>query len=78
MVESGLSHSEVAESLQKSLYSYIQAIEGMPEESPVFQARLSAIIANLKAHQEHLGLANQQAALNRVPSYLISRVMQVL
>ncbi|MGC1525163.1 MAG: tetratricopeptide repeat protein [Phormidesmis sp.] len=78
MVESAPSLTEVAESLQKSLYSYVQAIDGMPSESPVFEARLLAIIANLRSHQEHLGLASQQQALNRVPITLISRVMQAL
>ncbi|MEL6552170.1 MAG: hypothetical protein AAFQ63_01720 [Cyanobacteria bacterium J06621_11] len=78
MAENAPSLSEVADSLQKSLYSYVKAIEGMPTESAVFQARLTAIIANLKSHQEHLGLASQQAALNRVPSHLVSEVMQAL
>lgn len=78
MAESATALTDVADSLQKSLYSYVKAIEGMPTESAVFQARLNAIIANLKAHQEHLGLASQQAALNRVPSHLVSEVMQAL
>ena len=78
MIESAPSLTEVAESLQKSLYSYVQAIDGMPSESPVFEARLLAIIANLRSHQEQLGLASQQQALNRVPTNLISRVMQAL
>ncbi len=78
MVETTPTPAEVAESLQKSLYSYVQAIDGMPLESPVFEARLTAIIANLRSHQEHLGLASQQLALNRVPPHLLSRVMQSL
>ncbi len=78
MVENAPSLTEVAESLQRSLYSYVQAIDGMPTESPVFEARISAIIANLRSQKEQLGLSSQRAALNRVPSSLISRVMQAL
>ncbi|MEL7328263.1 MAG: hypothetical protein AAGJ69_00255 [Cyanobacteria bacterium J06559_1] len=78
MVDNAPSQAEIASSLQKSLHSYVQAIDGMPTASPVYEARLNAIVANLRSHRQHLGLASQQAALNRVPSELVSEVMQAL
>ena len=78
MVEGVSGQKEIADSLQKSLHSYVQAIDEVSMESPIFQARLTAIVANLKSHRERLGLASQQAALNRVPSHLVSLVMQAL
>ena len=78
MAEGTPSTQAIAESLQKSLYSYVKAIEGLDEDSSVYQARLSAMVANLKAHYEHLGQASQQAALNRIPSELLSQVMVML
>ena len=78
MVEGVSGQKEIADSLQKSLHSYVQAIDEVSMESPIFQARLTAIVANLKSHRERLGLASQQAALNRVPSHLVSLVMHAL
>ena len=78
MVENTRSLTEVADSLQKSLHSYVQAIDGVSMDSPIFQARMTAIVANLRSHHDKLGLANQQAALNRVPAHLVSLVMQAL
>ncbi|MEL6878886.1 MAG: tetratricopeptide repeat protein [Cyanobacteria bacterium J06607_10] len=78
MAEGAPSTQAIAESLQKSLYSYVKAIEGLDEDSSVYQARLSAMVANLKAHHERLGQASQQAALNRIPSELLSQVMMML
>ena len=78
MVDAAPSTQAIADSLQKSLYSYVKAIDGLSEESPAFQARLSAMVANLKSHFEHLGLASQQAAINRIPSDLLPEVMAML
>lgn len=78
MAETAPSLPEIAESLQKSLYSYLQAIDGLPAGSPAYQGRLAAIITNLRAHYNQLGLAGQQAALNTVPPALLSQVMMSL
>ncbi|MEL6813196.1 MAG: tetratricopeptide repeat protein [Cyanobacteria bacterium J06598_3] len=75
MADTAPSLTEVATCLQKSLYSYLKAIEGVPNDSPLYQGRLSAIVANLRAHYDQLGLAGQQAALNRVPPDMLSLVM---
>lgn len=75
MADTAPSLTEVATCLQKSLYSYLKAIEGVPVDSPLYQGRLSAIVANLRAHYDQLGLAGQQAALNRVPPDMLSLVM---
>ena len=78
MVETAPSLAQTAMSLKKSLYSYIKAIEGLPADSPAFQGRLAAIVANLRTHYDHLGLAGQQAALNRIPPDLLSQVMMAM
>ncbi|MEO1621611.1 MAG: tetratricopeptide repeat protein, partial [Cyanobacteria bacterium J06632_3] len=78
MVNVLTAENEIAVSLQKSLYSYVRSIEEVPEDTPIYQARLSAVVANLRSHKEQLGLASQQAALNRIPSALISQVMVAL
>ncbi len=78
MAETAPSLPEIAESLQKSLYSYLQAIDGLAAGSPAYQGRLAAIITNLRAHYNQLGLAGQQAALNTVPPALLSQVMMSL
>jgi len=72
------SQEEVINSLKRSLNGYVQAIDGVSMESPIFQTRLSAIVANLRSHREQINLASQQAALNQVPAHLISLVMQSL
>ncbi|MGI8934573.1 MAG: tetratricopeptide repeat protein [Phormidesmis sp.] len=78
MAETAPSLPEIAESLQKSLYSYLQAIDGLPADSAAYQGRFSAIVTNLRAHYNQLGLAGQQAALNTVPPALLSQVMMSL
>ncbi|MGB3296429.1 MAG: tetratricopeptide repeat protein [Phormidesmis sp.] len=78
MVATASSSEAIAKSLQKSLHSYLQAINGLPEDDPAFQNRLSAIVANLRAHYEHLGSSSQQSALNRVPSSLMAQVIALL
>lgn len=78
MAEAVTSLQEIAQSLRKSLHSYIRAINGLSDDSPIFQARLSAIVANLRSHYEHLGLASQQSALNRIPPNLLPQVMVAL
>ncbi len=70
--------SEVASYLKKSLSSYVRAIEGLPSDAPAFQERLTAIVANVKAHQQKLGLPGQQLALAQVPSALLSEVLMAL
>ncbi len=78
MVATASSQEAIAQSLQKSLRSYLQAIDGLPENAPAFQSRLSAIVANLQAHYDQLGLNSQQTALNQVPSALMAQVMTLL
>jgi tetratricopeptide (TPR) repeat protein len=78
MAGSAASLTEIASSLQKSLHSFIQAIDGLPSDSPAYQGRLAAIVDNMRAHYDQLGLAGQQAALNRVPPSLLSQVMIAL
>ncbi|MEO0770598.1 MAG: hypothetical protein AAFY72_14430 [Cyanobacteria bacterium J06649_4] len=75
MVNVLITPEEVAASLQKSLYSYVRAIEEVAEDSPIYQSRMAAIVGNLRSHKEQLGLASQQAALNRVPPALLSQIM---
>ncbi len=78
MVETAASRNEVADSLQKSLYSYIKATEGLPTDSPAYPGRFGAIVANLRLHYDKLGLEGQQTALNRVPASLLPQVMMTL
>lgn len=77
-IETAPSLVEVGESLQKSLYSYIKAVEGLPTDSPAYPGRFAAVVANLKLHYEKLGLEGQQSALNRVPPSLLPQVMMAL
>ena len=77
-IETAPSLVEVGESLQKSLYSYIKAVEGLPTDSPAYPGRVAAVVANLKLHYEKLGLEGQQSALNRVPPSLLPQVMIAL
>lgn len=78
MAETASSLTEVSDYLQKSLYSYLKAIEGVPEDAPVYQNRIGAIVTNLRAHYDQLGLSGQQTALNRVPPAMLSEVMMAL
>ncbi|MEM8503114.1 MAG: tetratricopeptide repeat protein [Cyanobacteria bacterium P01_D01_bin.1] len=78
MVEITAATDDIAETLQKSLYSYLQSIDGVTEESPSFQPRVAAIVANLQFHYEYIGLSGQQNALNQVPPRLIPYVMPML
>jgi hypothetical protein len=78
MIETAPSKVEVGESLQKSLYSYIQSIEGLPTDAPAYAGLFAAIVANLKLHYEILGLNGQQAALHRIPPTLLPQVMMAL
>ncbi|NJM97367.1 MAG: hypothetical protein HC800_09490 [Phormidesmis sp. RL_2_1] len=78
MAQCTQSIDEVANSLHKSLYSYLQALEGIDTDDPAYPIRLNAVIENIKAHYERLGIAGQQAALNQVPPTLISQVMTAL
>ncbi len=78
MIETAPSRADVAISLQKSLYSYIKAIEGLPTDAPAYPGRFTAVVANLKLHYEKLGLEGQQSALNRVPPALLPQVMMAL
>ncbi len=76
MLEDISSQTEVADSLQKSLHSYLQAIDEVSMDSSIFKTRLSAIVANVRSHRDRLGLASQQSAINQIPAHLISLVMQ--
>ncbi|MEL6776323.1 MAG: hypothetical protein AAFO06_03635 [Cyanobacteria bacterium J06597_16] len=78
MAETASSLTEVSDYLQKSLYSYLKAIEGVPEDAPIYQNRIGAIVTNLRAHYDQLGLSGQQTALNRVPPAMLSEVMMAL
>ena len=78
MVEITASEDDIADTLQKSLHSYLQSIEDLPEESPSFQPRLAAIVANLQFHYDYIGLSGQQNALNQIPPRLIPYVMPML
>ncbi|MEM9087391.1 MAG: hypothetical protein AAGC93_01480 [Cyanobacteria bacterium P01_F01_bin.53] len=78
MVDTAPSLTEVSDCLQKSLYSYLKAIEDVPTDSPLYQGRLGAIVANLKSHYDQLGLSGQQSALNRIPPAMLSQVMLAL
>ena len=78
MAETASAASEISTSLSKSLYSYIQSLQGVSETSPAFSGRIGAIVANLRSHYMHLGLEGQQAALNKVPADLISQVLAAL
>ncbi|PZO56044.1 MAG: hypothetical protein DCF15_09675 [Phormidesmis priestleyi] len=70
--------SEVASHLKKSLCNYVRAIEGLAIGDLAFQERLAAIVANVKAHHQKLGLPGQQLALAQVPSALLSEVLVAL
>ena len=78
MAETASEPDEISTSLSKSLYSYIQSLQGIDETSPAFSSRIGAIVANLRSHYTHLGLEGQQAALNKVPGDLISQVLAAL
>ena len=78
MAETAVSSAEVSASLGKSLYSYIQSLQGVSENSGVYAGRISAVVTSLKAHYSHLGLASQQAALSKIPSNLIAHVLTAL
>lgn len=78
MIETAPSLDSVAESLQKSLYSYIKSIENLSTDSPAYPPRFGAIVANLRLHYDKLGLEGQQNALNRVPPALLPQVMMAL
>jgi len=78
MAETAASTAEVKQSLGKSLYSYIQALQGVGPTSPAYASRIGAIVTNLRSHYTHLGLEGQQAALNKVPSDLIAPVLAAL
>ena len=78
MVEITASTADIAETLQKSLQSYIQSVNGITDESPLFQSRLSAIVANLQFQYEYIGLSSQQTGLNQIPPWLIPFVMPML
>ena len=78
MVEIAASEDDIAATLQKSLQSYLQSIEDVPEESPSFHPRLAAIVANLQFHYDYIGLSGQQNALNQIPPRLIPYVMPML
>ncbi|MBE9061289.1 tetratricopeptide repeat protein [cf. Phormidesmis sp. LEGE 11477] len=78
MLEFTDTETKRADALQKSLHSYIQSIAGLTEDSPLFQPRLAAILANLQFHYEHKGLPGQQAALNQLPPWLIPYVVSGL
>lgn len=78
MVATASSPEAIAKSLQKSLHSYLQAINELPETAPAFESRLAAIVANLRAHYTHLGLNSQQSALNQVSPSLMPQVIALL
>ncbi len=77
-IETAPSLVEVGESLQKSLYSYIKAVEDLPMDSPAYPGRFAAVVANVKLHYDKLGIEGQQSALNRVPPSLLPQVMMAL
>ena len=78
MTETAPSTIDIADSLQKSLYSYVKSIENLSTDSPAYPPRFGAIIANLRLHYDKLGLEGQQNALNRIPSTLLPQVMMAL
>ncbi len=78
MVDITASTKEIAQVLQKSLQNYIQSVDGLTDESPLFQPRLSAIVANLHFQYEYVGLSSQQTGLNQIPPWLIPYVMPIL
>ena len=78
MAATATSPADISASLGKSLYSYIQSLQGVSEGSPTYTSRISAIVASLKSHYVHLGLSGQQAALSKVPSNLIAQVLAAL
>ncbi len=78
MAETATSLAEVKQSLGKSLYSYIQSLQGISETSPAYAIRIGAIVANLRSHYNHLGLEGQQVALNKVPADLLAQVLTAL
>ena len=78
MAETASSTAEAKQSLGKSLYSYIQSLQGVSEASPAYTGRIGAIVANLRSHYTHLGLEDQQAALSKVPANLLAQVLAAL
>ncbi len=78
MVDITASTEKIAEMLQKSLHSYIRSVDDLTDESPSFQSRLAAIVANLQFQYEYVGLSSQQTGLNQIPPWLIPYVMPIL
>lgn len=78
MADTVSSPEEIGASLSKSLYSYIQSLQGVSEAAPVYASRIESIVSNLRSHYAHLGLEGQQAALNKVPGNLIAPVLAAL
>ncbi|MGB3788965.1 MAG: tetratricopeptide repeat protein [Phormidesmis sp.] len=78
MIDITASTEEIAQMLQKSLQSYIHSVDGLTDESPLFQPRLSAIVANLQFQYEYIGLSSQRTGLNQIPPWLIPYVMPIL
>ena len=78
MAETAPTLVDVGERLSKALYSYIQSLKGLSADSPAYQGRIGAIVANLRSHYEHLGLEGQQIALGKVPADLLAQVLAAL
>ncbi|MGD1853042.1 MAG: tetratricopeptide repeat protein [Leptolyngbyaceae cyanobacterium] len=67
--------SAVAGSLERALAHYVSALQETPKTSAVYEPMFKALVRNVSAHYELLGLEGQQDALNRVPAELLPEVM---
>lgn len=67
--------SETVGSLRRALVHYVSALKQTPKAAATYEPIFKALVRNVSAHYELLGLEGQQDALNKLPAELLPDVM---
>ncbi|MEM9267131.1 MAG: tetratricopeptide repeat protein [Cyanobacteria bacterium P01_F01_bin.13] len=65
----------VAGNLERALNHYVAALKHTSETAATYEPIFKALVRNVSAHYELLGLEGQQEALNQVPAEILPQVM---
>ena len=67
--------SETVGNLRRALVHYVSALKQTPKAAATYEPIFKALVRNVSAHYELLGLEGQQDALNQLPAELLPDVM---
>ncbi|MEM7066152.1 MAG: tetratricopeptide repeat protein [Cyanobacteria bacterium P01_B01_bin.77] len=72
------SQADIVGQLARALEHYVAALKATPKTATTYESIFKALVHNVSAHYELLGLEGQKQALNKVPAQILPEVMLTL